>query len=78
MEVFMRVEVTVKVDGRVVKTHLEEVSGTLEQMEEKIHALGKRVAGNALQATVQAVVPPRPLFRKRAGRSGTKDTSPGR
>jgi len=63
----MQVEVTVKVDGRLVQTHLEEVAGTLEQMEEKIHALGKRVAGDALQASVQAVAPPRPLFRKRAG-----------
>ena len=36
----MQVEVTVKVDGRLVKTHIQQVQGTLEQMEETIHALG--------------------------------------
>jgi hypothetical protein len=67
----MQVEITVKVDGRLVKTHVQEVQGTLEQMEETIHALGKRVAGDALQASVEAVVAPRPLFRKRAAPCGT-------
>jgi hypothetical protein len=68
----MQVEVTVKVDGRLVKTHLQQVQGTLEQMEEAIHALGKRVAGEALQASVAAVVGPRPLFQKRVARCGTR------
>jgi len=48
----MQVEITVKVDGRLVKTHVQEVTGTLEQMEETIHALGKRVSNEALQASV--------------------------
>jgi hypothetical protein len=67
----MQVEIAVKVDGRLVKTHVQQVQGTLEQMEETIHALGKRVAGEALQASVEAVVGPRPLFRKRAACCGT-------
>jgi len=67
----MQVEITVKVDGRVVKTHLQQVQGTLEQMEETIHALSKRVAGETLQASVEAVAGPRPLFRKKAGRCDT-------
>jgi hypothetical protein len=67
----MQVEITVKVDGRVVKTHLQQVQGTLEQMEETIHALSKRVAGETLQASVEAVAGPRPLFRKKAGRYDT-------
>ncbi|MEN6644369.1 MAG: hypothetical protein ABFE08_18165 [Armatimonadia bacterium] len=68
----MKVEITVKVDGRVVNTHVEQVGGTLEQMEEKIDALSRTVAGETLQASVDAVVQPRPLFRPRADGSGTK------
>jgi hypothetical protein len=71
----MEVEVTVKVDGRLVKTHVQQVQGTLEQMEETIHSLSKRVAGEALQATVQAVAGPRPLFRETAERCGTAATN---
>jgi len=71
----MQVEIVVKVDGRLVKTHVQQVQGTLEQMEETIHALGKRVAGEALQASVDAVDGPRPLFRKRAVRCVTGDIS---
>ena len=70
----MQVEIAVKVDGRVVKTEVAEVEGTLEQLEEAIHALGKRAAGAALQATVEAVAAPRPLFRPPAGPGGTKAT----
>jgi hypothetical protein len=61
----MQVEIVIKVDGKLVKTHLQQVEGTLEQMEETIHTLGKRVACDALQFSVEAVVAPRPLFRKR-------------
>lgn len=71
----MQVEIVVKVDGRLVKTHTQQVQGTLEQMEETIHALGKRVAGEALQASVDAVAGPRPLFRKRGARCVTGDIS---
>lgn len=70
----MQVEISVKVDGRVVKTHVQQVEGTLEQMEETIHALGKRVAGDALQASVNAVGGPRPLFRKTAASGGIAGT----
>jgi hypothetical protein len=72
----MQVEITIKVNGQPLKTHATEVSGTLEQMEETIHALGKKVAGDALQGAVDVVVPERPLFRKRAGVGGTGDISP--
>lgn len=71
----MQVEIVVKVDGRVVNTLVQEVGGTLERMEEIVHALGKRVGNSALQASVHAVAGPRPLFRKTAGNGGTKGTS---
>jgi len=71
----MKVEITVKVDGRLVKTHTQQVEGTLEQMEEKVDALSRVVASETLQASVDAVPQPRPLFRPRADDSGTRDTS---
>ena len=74
----MQVEITVKVNGQVVREHVEQVSGTLEDMEEKIDALSRQVAGAALQASVDAVAPPRPLFRKQEENSATKDTKRGR
>ena len=74
----MQVEITVKVNGQVVREHVEQVSGTLEDMEEKIDAMTRQVAGAALQASVDAVTPPRPLFRKREENSATKDPRRGR
>jgi hypothetical protein len=74
----MQVEITVKVDGKLVKRHVEQVGGTLEQMEETIHALSKTVAGETLQASVDAVAAPRPLFRKPEAGCDTKDTRPVR
>ena len=74
----MQVEITVKVDGRLVKEHVEQVEGTLEQMEEKITSLSRTVACETLQASVDAVPQARPLFRQRAGSSATRDTRPGR
>jgi len=47
-------------------------------MEEKIDAMSRQVAGAALQASVDAVTAPRPLFRKREENSVTKDTQRGR
>jgi hypothetical protein len=73
----MQVEIAIRVDGREVKTHTQEVGGTLEEMEEVIHALGKRVANSTLQASVDSVSGPRPLFRKRAASGGTKATRGG-
>jgi hypothetical protein len=70
----MQVEIIVKVDGQVTKRHVQEVCGTLEKMEETIHALGKRVSNSALQASVNRVSGPRPLFRKTAVSGGTKGT----
>jgi hypothetical protein len=77
-EVLMLVEITVKVNGQVVREHVEQVSGTLEDMEEKIDIMSRQVAGAALQASVDAVTPPRPLFRKREVNFATKDTKRGR
>jgi hypothetical protein len=74
----MQVEITVKVNGQVVKEHVEQVSGTLESMEEAIDAMSRRVACSALQASVEAVTPPRPLFQRQAENCGTKDMRHGR
>ena len=41
-EVEMQVEITVKVNGEVVRQQVEQVSGTLEDVEEKIDALSRR------------------------------------
>jgi len=68
----MEVEITVKVNGKTVRQHVEQVGGTLEQMEERIHALSKTVAGETLQASVDAVDEPRPLFRRTAASCDTK------
>jgi len=73
-EVVMQVEILVKIDGQLVTTHVERVAGTLDQMEEKIDALSRQVASAALQASVDAVTPPRPLFRRRGARGVTRDT----
>jgi hypothetical protein len=73
-----QVEITVKVNGEVVKQQVEQVDGTLEQMEEKIDAMSRALAAAALQASVDAATPPRPLFRRRAAHGDTKDTRPGR
>ena len=70
----MQVEITVKVDGHLVKRHTEQVEGTLEQMEETIHALSRTVAGETLQASIESVPQPRPLFRPTAKGSGTRAT----
>ena len=74
----MQVEITVKVDGQLVRQHVEAVDGTLDQMEEKIHGLGQQVACEALQASVDRMRGPRPLFRQKAERTGTRDTRHGR
>lgn len=74
----MQVEITVKVNGQVVREQVEQVSGTLEDMEEKIDAMTRQVAGAALQASVDGVPPPRPLFRKREASCVTKATNRGR
>jgi hypothetical protein len=68
----MQVEIAIKVNGQPVKTHVAEVAGTLEEMEEVTHALGKKVACDTLQATVDVGLPSRPLFRKRAASCVTK------
>ena len=71
----MDVEITVKVGGQLVKRHVQAVDGTLEQMEEIIHALSRRVAADAVQARVNQVAASRPLFRKTAGNGGTAGTA---
>ena len=74
----MDVKITVEVDGRVVRQDVKQVSGTLEQMEEAIDALTRQAACAALQGSVDAVAPPRPLFRKTAEPCATKATKHGR
>ena len=74
----MQVEITVKVNGQVVREQVEEVSGTLEDMEEKIDAMSRQVARVVLQASVDSATAPRPLFRKREENSATKATRRGR
>ena len=69
-----QVEITVKVNGQVVKQQVEQMDGTLEDMEEKIDAMSRNLAAAALQASVDAVTPPRPLFRHEVGNCDTKDT----
>lgn len=73
-----KVEITIKVNGQVIKQQVTQVDGTLEDMEEKIDAMSREVARSALQASVDSVTPPRPLFRQRAENFGTKDTKPER
>ena len=73
-----QVKVTVEINGQVVQQQVEQVDGTLEQMEEKIDAMTRRLASVALQASVDAVPPPRPRFLHRAENSDTKDIKPER
>ena len=72
------VKFTVEVNGQVVKEQVEQVGGTLEDMEEKIDAMSRELAAAALQASVDAVTPPRPFFRRTAENCGTRDTKPER
>jgi len=67
-----RVKITVEVDGEVVNQVVEQVDGTLEQMEEKIDALTRQLAAKTLQASVERVAVPRPLFLREGVNSGTK------
>jgi len=67
-----QVEITIKVNGQLVKQQVEEVDGTLEQMEEKIDAMSRALAAAALQASVDAVRAPRPLFRRTGASSDTR------
>jgi len=67
-----KVKITVEVDGEVVEQVVEQIEGTLEQREEKIDALTRQLAAKTLQASVDRVAVPRPLFRRRAENSDTK------
>ncbi len=67
-----QVKITVEVDGEMVEQVIEEVDGTLEQREEKIDALTRQLAAKTLQASVDRVAVPRPLFRRRVENSDTK------
>ena len=74
--VMQQVKITVEVDGVVVEQVVEHVDGTLEQREERIDALTRRLAAKTLQASVDRAAVPRPLFRHGSERSGTKDSKP--
>lgn len=67
-----QVKITVEVDGEVVEQVVEQIDGTLEQREERIDALARQLAAKTLQASVDCVTVPRPLFRRRAENSDTK------
>lgn len=67
-----QVKITVEVNGEVVEQVVEQVDGTLEQREEKIDAMTRQLAAKTLQASVDSVAVPRPLFRRRAANSDTK------
>ena len=67
-----RVKITVEVDGEVVDQVVEQVDGTLEQMEEKIDAMTRQLAAKTLQASVERVTVPRPLFLRKGESCGTK------
>jgi len=67
-----QVKITVEVDGEVVDQVVEQVDGTLDQMEEKIDAMTRQLAAKTLQASVDRVAAPRPLFRRRGESSDTK------
>lgn len=73
-----QVEITIKVNGQLVKQQVEEVDGTLEQMEERIDAMSRGLAAAALQASVDAVTSPRPLFRRKAASCVTRGSRQGR
>ncbi len=64
----MQVEIEVKVNGALVKRLVETVDGTLEEMEETVDALSRKVASQTLQASVDAVEVPRPFFSPEGGR----------
>ena len=74
----MDVKITIEVDGQMVRQEVKQVSGTLEQMEEVIDAMTRQAACAAVQASVDAVAPPRPLFRKTEASCVTKATKHGR
>ncbi len=67
-----QVRITVEIDGEVVEQVVEQVDGTLEQMQDKIDALARQLAAKTLQASVDRVAAPRPLFRRRVENSDTK------
>jgi len=63
----MQVEITVRIDGQEVVRQVETVDGTLEQMEENISQFTHEVARQTLQASVDRVTAPRPLFSAEGG-----------
>ena len=73
-----QVKITVEVDGEVVQEVLERVEGTLEQMEDRIDAMTRRLAAATLQASVDRVGVPRPLFLRKGENCDTKGTKPER
>ena len=73
----MKVEITVKVDGKKIAKHVEQVEkvdGTLEQMEEKSTRSARPWPGKPCRP---ALTPSnrRPRFRPTGPSRGTKDTN---
>ena len=67
-----QVKITVEVDGEVVDQVVEQVDGTLEEMEEKIDTMTRQLAAKTLQASVDRVEVPRPLFLRKGENCDTK------
>ena len=67
-----QVKITVEVNGEVVEQVVEQVEGTLEQMEDKIDAMTRQLAAKTLQASVDHIEVPRPLFLRRGESSDTR------
>ena len=67
-----QVKITVEVDGVVVEQVVEQIDGSLEQMEDKIDAMTRQLAAKTLQATVDRVVVPGPLFLRKGEDCDTK------
>ncbi len=80
MKVVMQIEIAVKVNGKLVKRLVETVDGTLEEMEETVDALSRKVASQTLQASVDAVEVPRPFFggRRAVASQGLPNANPRR
>ncbi len=74
----MEVKIIIEVNGKAVSERTAAIDGTLEEMEETAIALGRRVACETLQASVNAVEAPRPPFRPNTVPCGTKATKPAR
>ena len=66
------VNITVEVDVEVVPAAVEPVEGMPEPMEDRSGAMMRPLAGATLQASVDRVAVPCPLFLRKMGNGDTK------